>query len=97
MMVYVSGSHCDTYCEHHAPDDAVPDVNNSEWDYPVHCAECHELLDATLTEYGCQYVIDGSCTLTRETLKYWQHGAKCTTTSLMMTTMTTTGIWRTNK
>ena len=33
MMVYVSGEHCDTYCEHHAPDDAVPDVNYSEWDY----------------------------------------------------------------
>ena len=56
-MIYVSGSHCDTYCEHHALDDAVPDVNNSEWDHPVHCAECHELLDATLTEYGANCVL----------------------------------------
>ena len=56
-MIYVSGEHCDTYCEHHAPDDAVPDVNNSEWDCPVHCAECHKLLDATLTENGNDYVL----------------------------------------
>ena len=60
MMVYVSGLNTVTpTVKNHAPDDAVPDVNNSEWDYPVHCAECHELLDATLTECW-SYICDAN-------------------------------------
>ena len=55
---YIDVEGCETYCETCAPNGAQPDVNNSEWDYPIHCAECETLIDVPLTSDGVQYVIE---------------------------------------
>lgn len=45
------------YCEQCAPDGADAE-GTPEVDAPIHCAECGEPLDCTLTPEGVDYVLD---------------------------------------
>ena len=48
---------CEVYCPNCAPD-IEPEAMGQETDSPLHCGNCHTLLEHSLTGEGVRYVID---------------------------------------